>query len=74
MTISQKGIDIAFVDDRRQTIERRMRVNKSAFPLVDSDGRFIKADRRSAPDRRLANIQVKEVAINGDIFDNLFSR
>ena len=74
MTISQNGIDIAFVDDRRQTSDRRQRANKAEFPLVDGDGRYIKTDRRNSPDRRLANIQVKEVALNGKIFDYLFSR
>ena len=74
MTISQNGIDIAFVDDRRLSNDRRLRANKAAFPLVDSEGRFIKADRRNSPDRRLANIQVKEVALTGDIFESLFNR
>ena len=72
MTISQNGIDIAFVDDRRQTNERRLRSKKAEFPLVDCEGRYIKADRRHAPDRRLANIQVKEVALKGNIFEYLF--
>ena len=74
MTISQNGIDIEFVDDRRQTSDRRLRAKKAEFPLVDNDGRYIKADRRNSPDRRLANIQVKEVALNGKIFDYLFHR
>lgn len=74
MTISQNGIDLAFIDDRRQDHDRRERAIKAEFPLVDSDGRYIKADRRNAPDRRLANIQVKEVALNGEIFDSLFCK
>ncbi len=72
-TMSQIGIDLAYTNDRRQCIDRRERIIKSEFPLVDSDGRFIKADRRNAPDRRLANIQVKEVSVNGRIFSSLFS-
>ena len=71
--MSHNGIDLAFIDDRRQCDDRRQRELKSEFPLVDSDGRFIKVDRRYAPDRRLANIQVKEVCINSQIFSSLFS-
>ncbi len=74
MTSSQNGADILLVDDRRQTIDRRLQVNKAAFPLIDSEGRYIKADRRNSPDRRLANIQVKELALNGEMFENLFSK
>lgn len=74
MAISQNGFDIAFIDDRRQSIDRRLRVLKTEFPLVDSDGRYIKADRRNAPDRRLANIKVNEVALNKHIFNTLFSK
>ncbi len=73
MNIGQNGIDIAFIDDRRQAVDRRQRTLKTEFPLVDCDGRFIKADRRNTPDRRLSNIQVKELAINGFIFNTLFS-
>lgn len=72
-TMSHNGIDLALINDRRQCIDRRERVVKSEFPLVDSDGRFIKVDRRHVPDRRLANIQVKEVSVNGQIFSSLFS-
>ncbi len=72
MNISQNGIDIAFIDDRRQAVDRRQRTLKTKFPLVDCDGRYIKADRRNTPDRRLSNIQVKELAINGFIFNTLF--
>ena len=74
MTICLNGIDIAFVDDRRQSNDRRSRPKKAQFPLVDSDGRFVKVDRRHAPDRRLANIQVKEVAVNGRVFNTLFKK
>lgn len=73
MDISQNGIDIALIDDRRNEFDRRQRTLKTEFPLVDCDGRFIKSDRRNTPDRRLSNIHVKEVAINSYIFDTLFS-
>ena len=73
MTKKSKGIDIEFIDDRRdEEGDRRDLVSKSNFPLVDSDGRYVKSDRRNSPERRLSNIKVKEEAVNGEIFDTLF--
>ena len=66
------GIDLVYSNDRRQCVDRRERIIKAEFPLVDSDGRYIKADRRNAPDRRLANIQVKEVSLDRQSFTTLF--
>ena len=36
------------------------------FPFIDGSGKIVKVDRRTIPDRRLANIQVKEDHLNFD--------
>lgn len=73
MTKKSNGIDIEYIDDRRdENRDRRDLNSKTDFPLVDSNGRHVKSDRRNSPERRLANIKVKEEAVNGEIFDTLF--
>ena len=36
------------------------------FPFVDGHGKIVNIDRRTQPDRRLANIEVKEDHLNFD--------
>ena len=45
--------------DRRDKEDRRSFTPARVFPLIDQFGRLISKDRRSMPDRRIANIQVK---------------
>jgi len=47
-------------DRRDEREDRRAFGPPSRFPLFDCAGKFIKLDRRSMPDRRIANIKVKE--------------
>ena len=46
--------------NRRETVDRRSFEPAPPFPIVDSFGTIVKKDRRSMPDRRIANIQVTE--------------
>jgi len=39
--------------------ERRCHREKTGFPLTDSEGVLVLADRRSQPDRRLGNIEAE---------------
>ena len=45
---------------RGEREDRRAFGPPSRFPLIDCAGKFIKLDRRSTPERRIANIKVKE--------------
>ena len=44
---------------RHRTAERRYYGDKIRFPLRDSEGVLVLADRRLQPDRRLGNIEVE---------------
>ena len=46
--------------DRRKVEDRRSFGPPVEFPLVDSDGKLVKKDRRIMPDRRISSIQVSE--------------
>ncbi|QMU62084.1 MAG: hypothetical protein GKR92_10415 [Gammaproteobacteria bacterium] len=47
--------------NRRGVREDRRRFGlPTKFPFFDSLGKLVKFDRRTMPDRRIANIQVKE--------------
>ena len=46
--------------DRRKAADRRSFGPPAHFPLVDSDRKLVKKDRRIMPDRRISSIQVSE--------------
>jgi len=54
------------VSVKKTEIERRIKSDRRSFdlatqfPVINRNGKLIKQDRRSTPDRRIANIQVKE--------------
>ena len=52
--------------DRRNKSDRRSFSRATKFPVIDRIGRLIKRDRRSMPDRRIANIHVKELDFHFD--------
>ena len=57
----------ACVNNRRgEREDRRVFGPPISFPFVDSHGSIVKVDRRSMPDRRLSNIQVREDHLNFD--------
>ncbi len=61
-----------FIYDRRDNSERRTQNNISQFPIITTQGRCIRQDRRSTPERRISNIVVKEWQIKESVFDFLF--
>jgi len=52
---------------RGEREDRRVFGPPNKFPLLDRIGRLIKLDRRSIPDRRIANIEVKEDHLTFDV-------
>ena len=52
--------------DRRSKSDRRSFGQAAKFPVIDRIGRLIKRNRRSMPDRRIANIHVKELDVHFD--------
>ena len=52
--------------DRRGESDRRSFGRAAKFPVIDRIGKLIKKDRRSMPDRRIANIHVKELKVHFD--------
>ena len=57
----------ACVNNRRgEREDRRVFGPPVRFPFVDGHGKIVNVDRRAQPDRRLANIQVKEDHLNFD--------
>ena len=55
-----------YKDHRGEKEDRRSFAPSRVFPLIDQFGRLIGKDRRSMPDRRIANIQVKEQQISSN--------
>ncbi len=53
-----------YKSDRRDKEDRRSFAPARVFPLIDQFGKLIYKDRRSMPDRRIANIQVKVHYLN----------
>jgi len=47
-----------YLPNRRQIEDRRSFEPSGPFPIVDCAGKAVKEDRRTRPDRRIANIQV----------------
>lgn len=44
--------------ERRSNLDRRSFDLSTQFPVINRNGKLIKQDRRSRPDRRIANIHV----------------
>ncbi len=56
-----------YLNNRRgESEDRRVFGPPTRFPFIDGTGKIIKVDRRSTPDRRLANIQVREDYLDFD--------
>ena len=53
-------------DRRSKRADRRSFGLPNKFPLSDRLGKIIKVDRRRRPDRRIANIEVKEDCLSND--------
>ena len=58
--------------DRRDKEDRRSFTPARVFPIIDQFGKLINKDRRSMPDRRIANIQVKVQQFHS--IKNLFTK
>lgn len=54
------------INRRGERGDRRSFGPPAQFPFIDGSGKFVKVDRRTMPDRRLANIQVKEDQLKFD--------
>lgn len=52
--------------NRRSKSDRRSFGRAAKFPVINRIGKLIKQDRRSTPDRRIANIHVKELDVHFD--------
>lgn len=52
---------------RGEREDRRVFGQPAKFPLLDRIGKLIKLDRRSMPDRRISNIEVKEDHLTFDL-------
>lgn len=63
---------ITFILDRRKQEDRRSFESPSKIPVITSNGIVVQRDRRRLPDRRNANIQVKEHFLN--IGDNVLRK
>ncbi len=50
----------SIINRRGEKADRRAFGPPTQFPFIDGNGKLVKVDRRTVPDRRLANIQVKE--------------
>ncbi len=58
---------------RKKTSERRRNEFIAQFPIITTQGICVRRDRRKMPDRRVANIVVREAKIKEEVFDTLFS-
>lgn len=60
--ISSKQVNRAIRNEieRRSNSDRRSFDLATQFPVINRNGKLIKQDRRSRPDRRIANIHVIE--------------
>lgn len=56
----------SYAERRGQREDRRAFGAPTRFPFINAMGKLIKTDRRTMPDRRLANIEVKEDHLNFD--------
>jgi hypothetical protein len=51
---------VKLANRRSEREDRRVFGPPAKFPFFDNLGKLVKMDRRTMPDRRIANIQVKE--------------
>ena len=58
---------------RRDNYERRRQEAIVQFPIITTQGIWVRNDRRKMPDRRLSNILVRETNIREEVFAKLFS-
>jgi hypothetical protein len=58
---------------RRQSYERRRQESIVQFPIITTQGIWVRTDRRKNPDRRLSNIKVRETSIREEVFASLFA-
>ncbi|MEM7304080.1 MAG: hypothetical protein AAF372_00975, partial [Pseudomonadota bacterium] len=58
---------------RRESYERRRQESIVQFPIITTQGIWVRNDRRKVPDRRLSNIKVRETNIKEEVFATLFS-
>ena len=60
------------VKDRRLSSDRRSTEVIAQFPIITTQGRCIRRDRRYTPERRVSSIVVREWDVKNSIFDLLF--
>ena len=72
MEFNLNGLNSEFSNNRRSPEDRRQQYIQTHYPFYDCDGLYVKSDRRLSPERRLSNIQVKEVVVQNYIFDSFF--
>ena len=60
------------IKDRRLKSDRRSSEVVAQFPIITTQGRHIRRDRRYTPERRISSIVVKEWEVKESIFDLLF--
>lgn len=66
-----EAVKAKLANRRSEREDRRVFSPPTKFPFFDSLGKLVKMDRRIMPDRRIANIQVKEdyLAFDSKRFD-----
>ena len=60
------------IKDRRLKSDRRGTEVVAQFPIITTQGRCIRRDRRYTPERRISGIVVREWEVKNSIFDLLF--
>ncbi|MGH1538661.1 MAG: hypothetical protein ACRBDX_11545 [Gammaproteobacteria bacterium] len=59
-------------DNRRSDSDRRISKQSASFPLRDSQGILVAADRRICADRRTNGLEVTESDLSKDEFNDYF--
>jgi len=62
------------IRDRRLKSDRRGTEVFAQFPIITTQGRCIRRDRRYTPERRISSIVVREWEVTDSIFDLLFKK
>lgn len=73
MQTQQNSSESKIQNRRRKSHERRRQESIVQFPIITTQGIWVRNDRRKVPDRRLSNIQVRETNIKEEVFAALFS-
>lgn len=60
------------IKNRRHNSDRRGTEVVVQFPIITTQGRCIRQDRRYTPERRISSIVVREWEVKNSIFDLLF--